>query len=149
MTEATGISGGCQCGGVRYRSAMAPQNVHYCHCRMCQRAVGNIFATLVPVRKDKVTWTGTPTFFQSSSKAKRGFCAACGTPLSFAYDDSDWICFTLGSLDDPGAVRPVIHYGIESQIPWFHLEDGLPWEATEEASQFLSGLVSFQRRDAP
>ena len=138
-----GLSGGCQCGAVRYRVGMAPRNVHYCHCRMCQRAVGNIFATLVPVRKDSVAWTGGPSFFRSSTVATRGFCPACGTPLSFAYDDSDWICLTLGSLDDPAAVPPVVHYGIESQVPWFHMADGLPREETGE-----TGLESLQGRNA-
>src|SRR5438067_367928 len=104
------LAGGCQCGAVRYRAAMAPRNVHYCHCRMCQRAVGNIFATLAPVRKERLTWDrGPPSFFASSSVAERGFCSRCGTPLSFAYNKSQWICLTLGSLDDPAAVQPEIH----------------------------------------
>lgn len=142
------IGGGCQCGAVRYAGSMQPQNVHYCHCRMCQRAVGNVFATLVPVRRDSLSWTGSPTFFQSSNRAKRGFCAACGTPLTFAYDDSDWICVTLGSLDDPASVPPIVHYGIESQVPWLHIQDDLPREPTGDTSNDEGPLQNFQGRDA-
>jgi hypothetical protein len=146
----TGIVGGCQCGAVRYRSDMSPENVHYCHCRMCQKAVGNIFATLVPVRKERLKWEkGTPSFFRSSTVAMRGFCSACGTPLSFAYLASDWIAVTLGSLDDPTSVKPAIHYGIESQMPWFHIEDGLPRESTEPDTKFLAGMTSHQNPDHP
>lgn len=141
------FTGGCQCGAVRYAADMTPRKVHYCHCRMCQRAVGNIFATLVPVRKDRLQWDGEPSFFRSSSLARRGFCNHCGTPLSFAYDRSEWICVTLGSLDEPAAVPPEIHYGVEGQVPWFHVDDGLPREATDDAQ--LAGMVSHQAPQGP
>ena len=42
-------TGGCQCGAVRY-AAYAPLNhSHFWHCRMCQKAVGNLFAALAGV----------------------------------------------------------------------------------------------------
>ena len=131
-THPNSFSGGCQCGAVRYHADMAPQEVHYCHCRMCQRAVGNIFVTLVPVHKTHLRWQGSPSFFNSSSLASRGFCANCGTPLSFAYDASEWISVTLGSLDDPAAMRPELHCGVEAQVPWLDIPDGLPRERTDE-----------------
>jgi hypothetical protein len=34
------LSGGCQCGAIRYRLTATPERVHLCHCRMCQKAVG-------------------------------------------------------------------------------------------------------------
>jgi hypothetical protein len=115
---------------------------------MCQKAVGNIFATLVPVRKEHLEWQqGPPSFFRSSSVAERAFCSGCGTPLSFAYLKSEWIALTLGSLDEPAKVKPQIHYGVESQVPWFHLDDGLPRETTDQASEFLTGLTSHQHPD--
>lgn len=138
------LTGGCQCGAVRYHADTTPRKVHYCHCRMCQRAVGNVVATLVPVRKERVRWDGEPTLYRSSSVATRGFCSRCGTPLSFAYDGSEWICLTLGSLDDPAAVRPEIHYGIESRVPWFDVADDLPREATDETQ--LAGMVVHQHQ---
>lgn len=136
------LVGGCQCGAVRYRAEGQPRKIHYCHCRMCQRAVGNVFAAFVPIRKDQLRWEGTLSLFRSSSIAERGFCSQCGTPLSFAYDKSGWICLTLGSLDEPTAVRPEFHYGVESQLPWLHFTDDLPRERTNEAER--PGLVSYQ-----
>jgi hypothetical protein len=38
------ITGGCQCGAVRYRITAPFENAHICHCRMCQKAFGNYFA---------------------------------------------------------------------------------------------------------
>ena len=143
------LTGGCQCGAVRYALTMAPQNVHYCPCRMCQKAVGNIFATLAPVKKTALRWVkGSPTFYESSNVAARGFCPACGTPLSFAYKTSEWIAVTVGSLDDPAAVRPERPHGTEAHVPWLTIDDDLPRSRTDESpSPYLKGLVVRQHPD--
>jgi hypothetical protein len=146
MTNATfrPVTGGCQCGAVRYALHMPPERTHYCHCRMCQRAVGNVFAALAGCRKQQFEWTqGTPGFFASSSMARRGFCPNCGTPLSFAYEDSKWIYLTVGSLDDPSQAIPTIHYGIESQVHWLRIEDALPREETA-VNEKLAQMTVFQ-----
>jgi hypothetical protein len=148
-TPARILTGGCQCGAVRYALQMAPQNVHYCHCRMCQKAVGNLFAALAPVKKSALRWLAAPpALYASSNVAARGFCAACGTPLTFAYNDSEWIAVTIGSLDDPAAIRPERHYGVEALLPWLAIDDDLPRERTEEApSPYLRDLVVHQHPD--
>src|SRR3954471_20698370 len=80
-------SGGCACGAIRFTVRGAIRDVHYCHCSRCQRASGGPFATLVWVAGADVIWMGLPASFRSSPAARRGFCAACGTPLFLAYDD--------------------------------------------------------------
>lgn len=125
------LTGGCQCGAVRYALFAAPERTHLCHCRMCQRAMGNAFAALAPVRKTDIAWTcGVPAMFRSSPVAERGFCSACGTPLSFGYLESEWIDVTLGSLDEPERVAPEFHYGVESRLTWLDRLDRLPREET-------------------
>ncbi|MCR9220601.1 MAG: GFA family protein [Alphaproteobacteria bacterium] len=121
------LTGGCQCGAVRYALYAAPERVHLCHCRMCQRATGGPFAALAPVRRADMDWTrGAPSERRSSAHAARGFCAACGTPLSFRHLDGDWIDVTIGSLDDPDAVAPRFNYGVESRVAWLRRIDALP-----------------------
>ena len=133
------LTGGCQCGAVRYALSGPPERVHLCHCRMCQKAVGGPFAALAPVPRRYFLWTrGTPASFASSSLAHRDFCARCGTPLSFRYDDADTISVTLGSLDRPQDVPPVRHYGLEGRIGWLDRIDALPGETT-------AGSISTQR----
>lgn len=84
------LTGGCQCGAVRYTLDQQPQNVHICHCRMCQKAVGGPFAIICPVLKPAFRITrGTIDYFTSSDVGRRGFCSACGTPLTFDYPDGD------------------------------------------------------------
>jgi hypothetical protein len=127
------ITGGCQCGAVRYRISAPFENPHICHCRMCQKAFGNYFAALVGTKKTGLTWTrGEPAFFRSSEIVQRGFCRDCGTPLTFAYDNSHRIAVSIGSLDHPEQVMPERQYGIEGRLPaFFHLQD-LPGSRTED-----------------
>src|SRR5919204_6476039 len=75
------LTGGCQCGRIRFRLDGEPRDVHYCHCSMCRRAVGNAFATLVWVPLDRLRWLGAqPAVWRSSAIAERGFCGRCGSP---------------------------------------------------------------------
>jgi hypothetical protein len=131
------VSGGCQCGAVRFHSTAVLDNAHLCHCRMCQKAVGNIFAVLVAMPKDCFTWTrGRPASWRSSANAERGFCANCGTPLFYNDVTADRIGIMIGALDNPAAFKPVTHDGIEGRMPWFGELDDVPdYGETEQPSQ--------------
>jgi hypothetical protein len=142
-------TGGCQCGAIRYALYVQPENVHVCHCRMCQRATGGLFAALAGAPKSEFGWTkGEPAFFASSNLAKRAYCRDCGTPLSFAYDTPEARFYvTIGSLDDPGAAPIVRQYGVESRIPWVKFCEDVPAERTGEdpkAAAFFSTMASHQ-----
>ncbi len=121
------LTGGCQCGAVRYALYQSPKNVHICHCRMCQKAVGGPFAVIVPVMKTAFRVTrGTISHFMSSDVGRRGFCAQCGTPLTFDYPDGDDIGVMGGTLDEPDRAPPIVQYGNESRVSWFYRLTELP-----------------------
>ena len=122
------VTGGCQCGAVRYRATQMLDNAHICHCRMCQKAVGNLFAALVAAPNEALTWTrGAPAAFRSSEHVDRGFCAACGTPLTYwTTNYGPTIDVTTASLDDPEAFPPVAHVWTSHKLGWVKLADGLP-----------------------
>lgn len=150
MTIPTPITGGCQCGAVRYAMHVARvEKPHVCHCRMCQRATGGVFAALAGCAKDNLEWTkGEPAFFASSNLAKRGFCPACGTPLTFAYDDPGArIYVTIGSMDMPELAAIEIQYGIEGKLSWVTFCEDTPQEVTGDsaaAQAFFAGMVKNQ-----
>ena len=124
-------SGQCQCGHVGLRAQGAPRAVHFCHCSMCRRAVGNAFATLVWFRTAQITWiTHEPASWPSSTIARRGFCARCGTPIYLAYDGSVRMALMLGVLDRPQDLVPSYHYGVEGRLPWVDIGAGLPAHST-------------------
>jgi hypothetical protein len=47
----TAITGGCQCGAIRYELKQPPRRASICHCRMCQRATGSYVAPLANVQR--------------------------------------------------------------------------------------------------
>ncbi|KPF76391.1 hypothetical protein IP88_06605 [alpha proteobacterium AAP81b] len=129
----TGMTGGCACGAVRYRAEVDPARAYWCHCRMCQRALGAVGVAFVNVAKADLAWTqGAPVEWQSSPIARRGRCDTCGTPLTFHYPDSDRIDLTVASLDDPGAITPSSHFGIESRLVHWLAPDDLPALRSDE-----------------
>src|SRR4051794_30937881 len=71
------IAGGCQCGAVRYVLRATPVKPCICHCRMCQKAMGNLFGAFagVPYADFEVT-RGDPSSFRSSDLAER-LCQQC------------------------------------------------------------------------
>ena len=112
------LTGGCQCGAIRYALKSKPKEPGICHCRMCQKAGGGPFMAFAGVPDADVTWTrGKISTFQSSNMAKRGFCSACGTPLTFQWKP-DRISFTIGSFDEPATLVPVEQLGLEAVLPW-------------------------------
>ena len=113
------LAGGCQCGAVRYALLKQPERPSICHCRMCQKSSGNLFATWAGVEPEYFTFTrGKWAVFASSGEGARTFCANCGTPLGWENPDRSWICITIGSLDQPERVRPNRFYGEEGRIAW-------------------------------
>jgi hypothetical protein len=135
------MTGGCQCGAVRYALHSAPTHASICHCRMCQKAFGNYFAPLTGVPPKDLTWTrGAPGIFKSSQAVERGFCRDCGTPLTYRVVERDRICVSIGSLDEPARVRPEVQYGAESMLSVFPELHTLPWQPT------LEGLTAEEER---
>jgi hypothetical protein len=132
------VQGGCLCGALRYEARPTHREGYYCHCRMCQLAFGNTRAAFLNLRKDEVRWlTPAPSYFASSTFARRGFCGRCGTPLSFEYLSSERMDLSVGSLDDPAAFTPVSHFAVESRIANWHAEDGLPGQRLDEQPQIM------------
>jgi hypothetical protein len=137
------VTGGCQCGAVRYRLAGELSNPHLCHCRMCQKAFGSFFAPLVGVTlADFALTRGTLSIFSSSDQADRGFCSHCGTPLSFSYRGSGRISISIGSLDHPERVQPRMQVGIEARLPYVaHLHEIEDGDTTEDSDADMAAKI--------
>ena len=144
------LSGGCQCGAVRFRVDGDPGRASICHCRMCQKAFGGPFGALVTVNLADLTWTrGQRATFQSSDTIQRGFCAACGTPLTFAHKGSEYLDISVGSLDQPEKVKPEKQIGVESRIPWMAEMHQLKEQQTDQvlSADRLVRVESYQHPD--
>ncbi len=144
------ITGGCQCGAIRYVLDETPTEPSICHCRMCQKAFGSYFAPFagVPIAAFSLT-RGELAIFKSSDQAERGFCRNCGTPLTFRYLERPRISVALGSLDDPESVPPQSQYGTEGRLSFFSTLAGLPGEETEEDAPDLARRIAASNHQHP
>ena len=134
---AISITGGCLCGAVRYEANARPVAASYCHCRMCQKSVGNLFGVWVQFPRSAFRYTrGRPKSFPSSEQGERLFCAACGSPLGGLLDSFATVFVALGSLDHPEYLRPQNHWGIESKVPWVRIDEHLPSFRLDEDSDW-------------
>ncbi|MBE7381833.1 MAG: GFA family protein [Leptolyngbya sp. SIO1E4] len=127
-TKQKTVSGGCLCGSIRYQLSETPLEASYCHCRMCQKNSGSAFAIAALFNQSALQFIGNePTWYQSSQTARRGFCPTCGTPILFQkLTGNKEVSINIGTLDDPNAITPEYHYGIESELSWLKIEDDLP-----------------------
>jgi hypothetical protein len=140
------MSGGCQCGAVRF-AVQELGRASICHCRMCQKAFGSIGGALVGAKAYTYT-RGQPAYFQSSNKVRRGFCSACGTPLTF--ETSDSVDFAIAAFDDPSVIPPVVQMAVEERLPWVADLARLPTRSSEEeacVAPHYAGIVSYQHPD--
>ena len=150
IDAAHGFTGGCQCGAVRYRLSAEPTGANICHCRMCQKASGGPMMAFGGVRLSEFfVSSGAIATFSSSDIAERGFCAQCGTPLTYRELGSDRVSVTLGSLDEPGAVAPVTQLGVESKVSWLVGSLSLPEIRTDQwlAKKKIAAVHNHQHPD--
>jgi hypothetical protein len=127
MSEAS-YQGGCACGAVRYEALGPAENLCFCHCASCRRAAGASPVAWATFASERFRVTrGTLARHASSPPVTRGFCAVCGTSLSYVHSGRpDQTDVTLASLDAPGALKPERHIWVADRVDWAPLGDGLP-----------------------
>jgi hypothetical protein len=128
------MTGGCACGRVRYSATIENDEAYLCHCRMCQKATGGVSIAFKNVKQAGVRWEREPDYFESSQIARRGYCSACGTSLTFEFTDgeSENLDLTVGSFDEPSFFRPAHHFGVESMHRAWLDTSGLPEYRTDQ-----------------
>ena len=128
--ETRSVTGGCLCGGIRFRIDGPFGLVANCHCSMCRKAQGSAFATNAPVAREHfrlLQGAELITEYESSANKWRCFCRICGSPIySHRLADPGVVRVRFGTLDGDPGVRATIHYAIDSKAPWVQITDSLP-----------------------
>ena len=145
------VTGGCLCGEIRYRVTEPPLDTNFCHCRMCQKFTGAPVTVGSTYSHNAVQFTkGEPRYFKSSPFAERGFCATCGSsltyrpvapPVSPAW--ADWILIYTGSLDKPAPNAPTWHLGVESQMPWLDIQHARKRVRCQDSPDLVEAWAAF------
>ena len=136
------IEGGCACGRVRFKAAIANDEAYLCHCRMCQRATGSISIAFKNLPQNNVEWLSGPDWYDSSPIAVRPYCRECGTSLGFQFKEGPNMDLTVAAFDDPSGFRPTSHFGAESvHRAWLNTE-GLPEMRTDQHQKLVDKWVA-------
>ena len=145
------LSGGCQCGAVRFHVEGEMRRASVCHCRMCQKATGGPFGAYASFRTVEVSWTrGQRKTFQSSGAVNRGFCGDCGTPLTFeALAGGEHIGVAIGAFDTPAALAPQRQLEVASRLPWLEGIDDLPARTPADEAAMLAKYGPVASRQHP
>ncbi len=119
--------GSCLCGAVSFvvEGELPPPDA--CHCTICRKTSGHYYAG-TDVKRDALTVTGgeNVTWYQSSPKVRRGFCATCGSSLFFDPPHVDWIGISMGAFDKPTNTKLHIHIFVADKGDYYEIADGLP-----------------------
>lgn len=83
------IEGTCLCGAVQISVGAHRPEVGACHCGMCKRWTGTVFA-MFTAPEDAVSVAGTVTRYRSSDFSERAFCGTCGSHLWLRSDGEDY-----------------------------------------------------------
>jgi uncharacterized glyoxalase superfamily protein PhnB len=121
--------GGCLCGAVRFELRGPVRDQCFCYCTSCRRAAGALvvpWGTVEPAAFRVIQ--GTLRDVRSSARVVRGFCASCGTSLTYRHDDKPTeIDVALATFDDLEAFAPACHLWVEDKPSWLRIaDDGLP-----------------------
>jgi len=137
-------AGGCQCGAIRFAFEGELGGASICHCRMCQKAFGAFYGPFVTAKNERLAWTrGQLAHFQSSNYVRRGFCANCGTPLTYeAVEGQTEIA--VGAFDDPNSVPITSQLSVHTKVAYV---DGLSDLPARQLSAFKGELISYQHPD--
>ena len=126
------LTGGCQCGQVRYEVAGAPLEIYVCHCLECRRQSASAFGISVIVRSADVRlvrgelnrWS-RPT--DSGRTMHCHFCPQCGTRVWHGDPDTEEaVSIKGGSLDEPPDLGAVPHAWTQRLLAGVIIPDGAP-----------------------
>jgi len=128
-SDLTPRTGGCLCGGVRYRITGACRDIINCHCENCRRTHGHV-AAYTAVRKSDLELTAEQTlqwFHDRSPDTWRGFCSRCGASLFWdARDRRQRMSIAAGSLDDAAGLATIGHVFVAEAGAYYRIDDDLP-----------------------
>ena len=125
------LTGGCLCGGVRFRVDAPLVVATYCHCTRCQRRTGTAASAQARIQPGSLTVTQGEELVRTYAPPDgfpKLFCGACGSALwSRSPDDPELLSVRLGAFDGDPGIRPSLRQFVAYAAPWEPIpDDGLP-----------------------
>jgi hypothetical protein len=125
------LTGGCLCGGVRFRVDAPLVVATYCHCTRCQRRTGTAASAQARIQPGSLTVTQGEELIRTYAPPDgfpKLFCGACGSALwSCSPEDPVIISVRLGAFDGDPGIRPSLRQFVAYAASWEDIpDDGLP-----------------------
>jgi hypothetical protein len=119
--------GSCLCGKVHFEITGDLPAPTACHCTNCRKHSGHFEASIdIPRANLTVRGIDHVTWFHSSEKVRRGFCAVCGSSLFWDPIHKDWTSVAMGAFDGPTNVKLARHIFVADKGDYYDLADGVP-----------------------
>ena len=126
------LTGGCQCGAVRYEITGAPLTTYVCHCRECRKQSASAFGISVTVRTGdfRVTQGETGSWTRGTDTGRRlrcVFCPHCGSRLWHEGEPMGATISVKGGSIDGGVDLGVAHHiWVSRKLPGVVIPEGRP-----------------------
>lgn len=118
-------TGSCLCGAITFTVTGDLPAPNACHCVQCRKQSGHVWAS-VDVPRSTLTVTGTPHWYASSDKARRGFCPTCGSFLFWDPLHGAKTAVAMGAFDGPTGTALALHIFVSQKGDYYDIADGLP-----------------------
>ena len=136
-TSGEALTGGCQCGDIRYEIRGEPVDLYVCHCRECRKQSSSAFGISVLVRAaDFILLSGAPRVWSRPAAVAGSldcaFCPNCGSRIFHGNIDSDeTVSIKGGSLDSPPDLSHAKHIWVSRKLPGVVIPDHVETHAEE------------------
>ncbi len=116
------MTGGCQCGAVRYGFPGPPTALFVCHCLECRHQSASAFGISVIVPREGFRAEGETRYWERDTDSGRRlrcvFCPACGSRLWHAgVPGGVSMSVKGGSLDTPVDLSQAVHIWTSRKLP--------------------------------
>ena len=117
------LTGGCQCGAVRYEITATPEALYVCHCRECRKQSASAFGmSLIVTRTGFRLTAGEPKSWSRPTDSGRvldcKFCPDCGSRVWHeTAGGSETMSVKGGTLDQPLGLDSAIHVWTSRKLP--------------------------------
>ena len=121
------VKGSCECQGVVFELIGELRDVVFCHCSQWRKTSGHYWAaTQVSKGNLNLIKATSLSWYDSSDKARRGFCSVCGSSMFYERKGIDKISVSAGSLEIPTSLDRMRHIYVASKGDYYDISDDLP-----------------------
>lgn len=125
------LTGGCNCGALRFELSEPPVGSIFCHCKRCQKRTGTAFsvtALCAPGSFRLIEEGNADRAWSAGDGWTKHFCVNCGGHVFTTNpDNEELISVRMGSFDQDPGIRPAAHQFTDYAASWLPIpDDGLP-----------------------